>query len=107
MTAHVLCSLEELVSGAARRFDIAGRAVAVVRLGDAVYAIGDTCSHADVSLSDGDVRADTCEVECWKHGSAFSLVTGRPNTLPATQPVPVFVASVVGGNVVVEVEAAS
>lgn len=107
MTAHVLCSLEELVSGAARRFDIAGRAVAVVRLGDDVYAIGDTCSHADVSLSDGDVRADTCEVECWKHGSAFSLVTGRPNTLPATQPVPVFVASVVGGNVVVEVEAAS
>lgn len=107
MTAHVLCPLEELVSGAARRFDIAGRAVAVVRLGDDVYAIGDTCSHADVSLSEGDVHADTCEVECWKHGSAFSLVTGRPNTLPATQSVPVFVASVVDGNVVVDVEAAS
>ena len=107
MTAHVLCPLEELVSGAARRFDIAGRAVAVVRLGDDVYAIGDTCSHADGSLSEGEVHADTCELECWKHGSAFSLVTGRPNTLPATQPVTVFVASVVDGNVVVDVEAAS
>jgi 3-phenylpropionate/trans-cinnamate dioxygenase ferredoxin component len=107
MTAHVLCPLDELVSGSARRFDVAGRAVAVVRLGDDVYAVGDTCSHADVSLSEGEVHAQTCELECWKHGSAFSLVTGQPNTLPATQPVPVFVARVVEGNVVVEVEAAS
>jgi 3-phenylpropionate/trans-cinnamate dioxygenase ferredoxin component len=105
MTGHVVCSLDELTSGTARRFDVAGRAVAVVRLGDAVYAIGDTCSHADVSLSEGEVHADSCELECWKHGSAFSLVTGEPNTLPATQPVPVYVAKVVEGSVVIELEA--
>ena len=107
MSGHVVCRLDDLVSGAARRFDVAGRAVAVVRLGDDVYAIGDTCSHADVSLSEGEVHADTCELECWKHGSAFSLVTGQPNTLPATQPVPVYVAQVVDGNVVVALEVAS
>lgn len=107
MSGHVLCPLAELTSGSARRFDVGGRSIAVVRLGDDVYAIGDTCSHADVSLSEGEVHADTCELECWKHGSAFSLVTGQPNTLPATQPVPVYVARVVDGNVVVEVEAGS
>jgi len=105
VSAQVVCRLDDLADGAARRFDVAGRAVAVVRLGDAVYAIGDTCSHADVSLSEGEVHADTCELECWKHGSAFSLVTGQPNTLPATQPVPVYVAKVVDGDVVIEVEA--
>ena len=33
---------------------------------------------------------DEREIECWKHGSTFSLVTGEPQTLPATQPVPVY-----------------
>ena len=64
----------------------------LVRIGDDVYAIGDTCSHANVSLSEGEVLADDREIECWKHGSTFSLLTGEPQTLPATQPVPVYEA---------------
>jgi 3-phenylpropionate/trans-cinnamate dioxygenase ferredoxin subunit len=102
VSGTVVCRLDDLVDGAARRFEVGGRAVAVVRIGDAVYAIGDRCSHADVSLSTGEVYRDSLEIECERHGSAFSLVTGVPNTLPATQPVPVFVASVVDGDVVVE-----
>jgi 3-phenylpropionate/trans-cinnamate dioxygenase ferredoxin subunit len=86
---------------------IDGRAIAVVRIDDDVYAIGDTCSHADVSLSEGEVHCDTREIECWKHGSAFSLVTGDPSTLPATQAVPVYVASVVDGIIHIEVEGMS
>lgn len=103
MSGTVVCRLDDLVDGAARRFEVAGRAVAVVRIGDAVYAVGDRCSHADVPLSTGEVHRDSLEIECERHGSAFSLVDGRPNTLPATQPVPVFVATVSGGDVVVEV----
>ena len=56
--------------------------IALVRLGDDVYAIGDRCSHQDISLSEGDVLADECTLECWKHGSAFSLETGEPTSLP-------------------------
>ena len=99
-----VCALADLAPGSATRFDVAGRAVAVVRIGVDVYAIGDTCSHADVSLSEGEVWCDEKELECWKHGSAFSLVTGEPSTLPATQPVPVFVARVVDGMVHVDIE---
>lgn len=105
MSAHVLCRFDELVDGGARRFAVAGRAVAVVRLGDKAYAIGDVCSHADVSLSEGEVDAAACEIECVKHGSAFSLETGEPSTLPATQPVPVYDVAVVDGAVVLTVEA--
>lgn len=99
----VVCAFADLADGSATRFEVAGRMVAVIRIGDDVYAIGDTCSHADVSLSEGQVWCDTKEIECVRHGSAFSLVTGEPNTLPATQPVPVFVAKVVNGMVEVEV----
>ena len=93
--------LDELGDGGVKRVDVDGAAAAVVRIGDDVYAIGDVCSHANVSLSDGDVWCDELELECPQHGSTFSLVTGVPNTLPATQPVAVYDASVVDGRVVV------
>ena len=102
MTTRV-CSLGDLEHGKARRFDVNGRAVAIVRIDDAVYAISDRCSHADVPLSDGEVYCDTKEIECVRHGSAFSLETGIPETLPATQAVPVFAVTIVDGGVNVEV----
>jgi 3-phenylpropionate/trans-cinnamate dioxygenase ferredoxin subunit len=102
-TVHHLGPLSQFEAGAARRLDVGGHWVAVVRIGDDVYAIGDRCSHADVSLSEGEVWCDEREIECVKHGSTFSLVTGEPQTLPATQPVPVFEARVVNGEVEVVV----
>jgi 3-phenylpropionate/trans-cinnamate dioxygenase ferredoxin subunit len=101
-TKITLCRLDDLVDGEARRFDIEGRALAVVRIGGDVYAIGDRCSHANISLSEGDVHADERELECWKHGSTFSLETGVPSSLPATRPVPVYEVTVADGDVTVE-----
>jgi len=92
---------DDIADGAVRKVDVNGVPVAVVRIGDDVYAISDVCSHAEVSLSGGDVWCDELELECPKHGSAFSLVTGEPSTLPATQPVAVFDARVIDGQVVV------
>ena len=100
MTA--VCRFDELGDGSARGFEVDGVPVAVVRIGDDVYAIGDVCSHAHVMLSDGDVWCDEREIECPKHSSTFSLITGEPTTLPATQPVKVHRASVVDGSIVVE-----
>jgi 3-phenylpropionate/trans-cinnamate dioxygenase ferredoxin component len=99
-----VCALTDLAPNSATRFDVDGRPVAVVRIGNDVYALGDTCSHADVSLSEGEVWCDSKELECWKHGSTFSLETGEPATLPATQPVPVYVARVVDGIVEIDLE---
>lgn len=85
-----LCRRDDLVSGTAKRVDVEGHRIAVVRIGDDFYAIGDRCSHADYSLAEGEVYDDDCSIECWKHGSTFSLETGEPQSLPATQPVPVY-----------------
>ena len=94
-----ICSVGDVASGAARRFDAEGHRLCVVHLGTDWYAIGDECSHADYSLSEGDVWEDECEIECPKHGSTFSLKTGEPQTLPATQPVPTYDVVVEGDDV--------
>lgn len=94
-----LCALEDLAKDQGTRVEVGNRAVALVRFGDDVYAIGDTCSHADVSLSMGEVDADECTIECWKHGSLFSLTTGEALTLPATRPVPTYEVVVEDGDV--------
>lgn len=96
-----ICSRDDLTAGEARRFDVGGHRICLVRINDDFYAIGDECSHEDYSLAEGEVFADECAVECWKHGSLFSLATGEPLTLPATQPVPVYDVTVEGDDVVV------
>ncbi len=97
-----LCAPGDLSPGVARRFDVGPHRIALVRIGDDFYAVGDRCSHADYSLSDGEVFPEDLEVECWKHGSTFSLVTGEPQSLPATKPVPVYKVVVEGDDVKVE-----
>ncbi|MFM8855864.1 MAG: non-heme iron oxygenase ferredoxin subunit [Actinomycetota bacterium] len=94
-------TLSQFAEGTATRVDVDGVPVAVVRIKERVFAIADTCSHAAVSLSDGEVWCEEMQLECPKHGSAFSLVTGEPDTLPATQPVAVYAVSIDGDTVVI------
>ncbi len=96
-----VCSQDELAPGEAKRFDVGGHRICLVRIGDDFYAVGDRCSHEDYSLADGDVLAEELEIECWKHGSTFSLTTGEPQSLPATKPVPVYDVAIRGDDVIV------
>ena len=91
-----VCSASEFAAGTARRFTVGGTDVCVTRCDDGFHAVADLCSHEDYSLAEGEVDASACEIECWKHGSLFSLVTGEPLTLPATRPIRVFEVVVEG-----------
>ncbi|AJM77715.1 non-heme iron oxygenase ferredoxin subunit [Rathayibacter toxicus] len=93
-----VCSASELVPNQALRFIVDGVPIAVVQdsSGD-IHAIGDTCTHGEISLSEGFVEADT--LECWAHGSRFSLHTGQPLNLPAYEPVPVFAVEIIDGDI--------
>ncbi|HMG40142.1 MAG TPA: non-heme iron oxygenase ferredoxin subunit [Acidimicrobiales bacterium] len=99
-----ICAFDELEPNTARRFDVDGRHIAVVRLDDDVYAIGDVCSHQNISLSEGEIHTGEKTIECWKHGSEFSLETGESLTLPATKGVPVYEVVVDGDDVLVVVD---
>jgi 3-phenylpropionate/trans-cinnamate dioxygenase ferredoxin subunit len=102
-----VCGVDEVEPGSARRVDVDGYRLCVVRIGDDWYVINDECSHADYSLSEGDVWEDELEIECPKHGSTFSLETGEPQTLPATVPLPVYKVRVEGGDVLVALDGAA
>ncbi len=103
MTTTTLCRLDDLVDGAARRFDVDGARLCVVRIGDDVLCIADRCSHEDFSLSEGEVMVGDREIECARHGAMFDLTTGEPCSFPATKPVAAFVVTVRDGDVEVEI----
>ena len=90
----------DIPEGEARKFVADRIEIAIANLGDGVFlAVDDICSHAESSLSEGEVDVDDETIECPRHGSTFDLQTGRPLTLPATTPVPVFPVKVEGGTV--------
>ena len=77
----------DIPPGHAARVEIDGVPVAIFNLGGTFHAVDDTCSHAEASLSEGDLDPDRCAIECPLHGSTFDLRTGEPLTLPAVEPV--------------------
>ncbi|GHI84781.1 bifunctional 3-phenylpropionate/cinnamic acid dioxygenase ferredoxin subunit [Streptomyces xanthophaeus] len=97
------CALSELEADTPKRVELDGTPVSIVSTEGEVFAINDICSHANVSLSEGEV--EDCMIECWLHGSAFDLRTGKPSGLPATRPVPVYPVKIEGGSVLVDVRA--
>jgi 3-phenylpropionate/trans-cinnamate dioxygenase ferredoxin subunit len=98
-----LCGRHDLEPSTARRFEVGRHRIALVRVDDEFYALDDTCSHEDYSLSEGEVYGEECELECWKHGSVFDLRTGEPRSLPATKPVAVYRVEVHDDDVMVVV----
>jgi nitrite reductase/ring-hydroxylating ferredoxin subunit/uncharacterized membrane protein len=74
-----------------------GVALAVIRAGSTMRAIGDRCSHRGGPLSDGRLE-DGCIVCPW-HSSRFDVVTGAVRRGPAVAPQPTYEVRHVGSNV--------
>ena len=89
-----------MTSGKPVRIEKNGESICVARVGDQVFAIGDTCSHADASLAEGEIT--DFKIECWLHGAEFDLRTGEALTPPATAPVKSYLVTVDGDSVTVE-----
>ena len=95
-----VCRLDELPEVGAALAEIDGRRVSVVRTEDGdVHCVDDTCTHANVSLSEGEL--DGCTLECWLHGSRFDMRTGEPTGPPATVPIAVHTVKIEGDEVFV------
>jgi len=111
MAEQLACLVTDMEPGTARLAELtdasgADVAVAVVRADDGTfYAMGDECTHGEVSLSEGEVRG--CLVECWAHGSSFDARTGEPKDFPAITAVPVYPVRIDGEQVLVDVDNAT
>jgi 3-phenylpropionate/trans-cinnamate dioxygenase ferredoxin subunit len=97
-----VCPVEELPPGTVKIVYAGLTAVGVYNCGGNLYALEDRCSHDDGPLCEGDWDEERCCVVCPRHGSQFELSTGRPISLPATEPVETYPVRVVDGTIVLD-----
>jgi 3-phenylpropionate/trans-cinnamate dioxygenase ferredoxin subunit len=81
-----IATLDEIPPGEKLRVSYQGIDIAIFNADGELYAIGDTCTHAEASLSEGDFYDDIrgWVAECPLHGSQFDITSGNAISLPAT-----------------------
>ncbi len=87
----------ELKEGTPRRALHEGVPILLVRRGQRIFALVETCSHLGGSLSEGKFTGDS--IQCPWHGSRFALQDGRVLDGPAVHPQPCLEARVRNGKV--------
>lgn len=92
-----IATLGEIPEGGVRGFDLPWGRLAVARVDQEIHAIGDECTHASCSLSEGVIPDDETAVECPCHGARFDLRSGEPLEGPAIDPVPTYPTRIVDG----------
>ncbi|KAA3635065.1 MAG: non-heme iron oxygenase ferredoxin subunit [Armatimonadetes bacterium] len=102
MSRHSIGALDTFPEGAGTKIEIGSATIAVFRVEDCVYAIADRCSHAEASLSEGELFG--FEIECPRHGAEFDIRTGAVCSLPATKPVASYTTEITNGEVVLTIE---
>lgn len=93
-------SITEFIEGRGVPLQVAGRRLAIFRVGQEVFAIDNNCPHRNFPLHDGVVRE--ASVSCRTHGSCFNLRSGAVERGPASRGVRTYPAFVVGEQVEVE-----
>ncbi len=101
MGGVVLGSLADFPDGCGTAVEIAGRCLAVFRLGNRVFVIDDRCAHRGFPLHDGVVGPTS--IRCRTHGACFDLATGAVLRGPARRAIRTYQTDVLDGQVVVEI----
>lgn len=97
MKEIIVAKMSEIPPGTAKQVEVEGEPVAIFNVKGEFYAIGDTCSHAQASLSEGEV--EDFVVSCPWHGAKFDLKTGKNLCMPAVTPVPKYNLKIEGDDI--------
>ena len=101
MTLDRVASAEEIPAGTMKAVDWNGTRVCLARVEDGrLFAISDTCTHEEASLSEGEIWKGM--VQCPQHGSLFDLATGRVTGLPAENPIQTYKVVETDGDVFID-----
>ena len=103
MAIVVVGQEDDVAPGQTLRVLAEGVPIAIFNVHGELYAIGDTCTHEEFSLSDGDM-VDDYTVECALHGAQFDVRTGEALCLPATEPAGSYPVWIEDGLLKVEVQ---
>jgi 3-phenylpropionate/trans-cinnamate dioxygenase ferredoxin subunit len=93
--------LDQIHEGRTVLLEKSGKYICVARVGLEVFAVADTCSHSEASLSEGETNG--FKIECWLHGAEFDLRTGEALTLPANIALETYSVKIDGNSVTVEI----
>jgi len=91
----------DIGEGEMMQVEVTGTKVAIANVAGTFYAFGDTCTHLDCSLSEGDLEETT--VTCACHGSMFDVTSGAVLQGPAKKPEPSYRVEVCDGTLRIEV----
>lgn len=97
-----IARIEDVPPGRGLAVDVEGLRIAVFNVDGKYYAIDDTCTHAEASLSEGMIDGTT--VECPLHGARFDLITGMVVGPPADRPVMAYKVHVAHNEIQIELE---
>jgi p-cumate 2,3-dioxygenase ferredoxin component len=99
----VLCGVDEVAEGEIKQASLPdGSNVALYRVGEAIYATADKCTHGEVSLSEEGILTGKI-VECTFHFGTFDVTTGEPTGMPCEIPLKTYPVKVIDQQVCIEV----
>ena len=96
-----VAEVSDIPVGGVKKVSLEDVDIAIFNIGGELYAIGDTCTHEQASLSEGDLDGDN--ISCARHGATFNIKTGEVVALPAVMPVPIYRVKVEGKDILLEV----
>jgi nitrite reductase/ring-hydroxylating ferredoxin subunit len=99
MTFVEIAEAGALREGTMRRVDVAGRRILLANVGGRLYAVDDTCTHEEASLSTGVLKGE--HVKCPLHNSRFNVCTGKAMEEPAEVDLRTYPVREEGGRVLV------
>lgn len=87
----------DIAPGEMKQVRLGRKRLAIVNVNGEFFAIDDTCTHEEASLSEGELYDDI--VECPLHGAAFNVRTGEVEAFPAVVPLQTYDLQVVGDEI--------
>lgn len=89
-----------LREGGRGTFVVDGYPLVLARVGGALHAVEDRCSHDDGPLGEGGLEG--CELVCPRHGARFDVRDGRALRMPAVAAILSVPVKEEGGRVLVD-----
>lgn len=78
-----VAAVTDILPGNTLKITTATGDILLANVAGQLYAVDDTCTHEDSSLSLGCLKGEL--ISCTLHGSRFNVRTGRPMEEPATE----------------------
>jgi nitrite reductase/ring-hydroxylating ferredoxin subunit len=95
-----VAALADVAVGAPHQVVADGTPICLVRVGDEVHAIGDTCTHQGGALSGGKLAGH--RLACPRHGWMFDVRTGQCTFPPRGTAVPRYPTRIDAGRIVLQ-----